>query len=257
MAHAVQHTHYRDLISELTRKELSVRYKHFVFGYLWSVISPLVSVLIYYIVFQIILKVKQPNYLLFLVTGIYPWQWITNSVGVAPLTFVANAPLIKKTLFPRYLIPFVTVAQDAIHFLLTLPIMIGLLLFAGLTPTLHWLWALPALFVMQFAFTYALNLFIATTTLFFRDLERFVQIIMSFLFYLTPILYSEAMIPAEYEHLIPLNPFAPLLINWRHLFLDGTIDPFYFSVSIAWSVFFLVACQWTYSRLSWRFAEIV
>lgn len=255
--HIVFKPHYRDLITELIRKELAVRYKHLAFGYLWSIVSPLVSVLIYYIVFQIILKVQQPNYLLFLVAGLYPWQWITNSIGIGPVTFIANAQLIKKTLFPRFLFPLVIVSQDAIHFLLTLPIIITMLFFAQLAPSIHWLWAVPLLFIIQFALLYALNLLFATLTLFFRDIERFVQIAMSFMFYLTPIVYSETKIPVEYQYLIPLNPFATLLINWRHLLMEGTVNLEYLAYSLSWSVFLLVFCQWIYSRLSWRFAEIV
>lgn len=252
----LQHN-YKDLIVVLTRKELSIRYKHMAFGYLWSIISPLVSVFIYYIVFQTILKVPQPNYALFLAVGLYPWQWIMNSMGIAPTTFASNYSLIKKMLFPRFLIPMVVVAQDAIHFLLTIPIVLLILLFSGLRPSLHWIWAIPVLFAIQFVMTYALNLLVATTTLFFRDLERFVQIAMTFAFYLTPILYSETMVPAEYQHLIPLNPFATLLVNWRHIFLDGSVDLAYLGYSILWTVFLVISCQWVYKRLSWRFAEIL
>lgn len=250
-------TYYSDLVYELTRKELSVRYKHLAFGYIWSITSPLASVLVYYVVFQKILKVPQPNYILFLVAGLYPWQWISNSVGVAPTTFTSNASLIKKTLFPRFLIPFVLVTQDAIHFLCTYPIILVMMIYAGMAPGLVWLWALPLLFIAQFMMMYAINLLIATLTLFFRDIERIVQICMTFAFYLTPILYSEKMVPAEYQYLLSFNPFATLMINWRHLFLDNTIDLYYMACSIGWGLGLLVLCQSIYKKLSWRFAEIL
>jgi lipopolysaccharide transport system permease protein len=257
MIQSAPRLHYKDLIAELTRKELYVRYKHLAFGYIWSITSPLASVLLYYVVFQKILKVPQPNYVLFLVVGLYPWQWIANSIGIAPVTFVSNAQLIKKTLFPRFLIPFVMVTQDAIHFLLTFPIIILMMLYAQLTPSLVWIWGVPLLFAAQFMMVYALNLLIATLTLFFRDIERIVQILMTFAFYLTPILYSESMIPAEYHYLLPFNPLATLMINWRHLFLDGTIDSFYLICSLGWGLGLLIICQWIYKKLSWRFAEIL
>lgn len=249
--------HYRDLILELTRKELSIRYKHLVFGYVWSIISPLVSVVIYYFVFQIILKVQQPNYVLFLVAGLYPWQWIANSMGIAPSVFWSNAQLIKKTLFPRFLIPLVLVLQDALHFLLTIPIILLMMLYADITPGLAWIWALPVLFIAQFMMLYALNLLLATLTLFFRDIERFVQITMSFLFYLTPILYSEEKIPAEYQQFLPLNPFATLMVNWRLIFLENTVNLYYLVCSLLWGLFLMVCCHWIYKKLSWRFAEIL
>lgn len=250
-------SHYRDLIYELTRKELAVRYKHLAFGYIWSITSPLASVLVYYVVFQKILKVPQPNYVLFLVAGLYPWQWISNSVGIASATFTSNASLIKKTLFPRFLIPFVLVAQDAIHYLCTYPIIFIMIVVAGISPGLVWIWALPLLFIAQFMMLYALNLLIATLTLFFRDIERIVQICMTFAFYLTPILYSESMVPAEYQYLLAFNPFATLMINWRHIFLDNSVDFFYLACSFGWGLGLLIICQWIYKKLSWRFAEIL
>lgn len=254
---SLQKLHLRDLIVELTRKELAVRYKHMAFGYLWSITGPLASVLVYYVVFQKILKIPQPNYILFLVTGVYPWQWIANSIGIAPTTFYTNSQLIKKTLFPRFLIPFVMVTQDALHFALTIPIILLMMLYADIWPGLTWLWGLPLLFMIQFMMTYALGLLLATLTLFFRDIERLVQIAMQFTFYLTPILYSEQKVPKEYHSLLALNPFATLMINWRHVFLENTIDPFFLLCSLGWGVGLLVACQWIYRRLSWRFAEIL
>ncbi len=257
MNSARQKLHHKDLMIELTRKELSIRYKHMAFGYLWSVTSPLASVLIYYIVFQKILKVPQPNYVLFLVTGLYPWQWIANSINVAPTTFHSNAQLIKKTLFPRFMIPLVMVTQDALHFSLTIPIVLLIMLFSDITPGLTWLWALPLLFLIQFMMTYSITLLLGTLTLFFRDLERLVQIGMQFTFYLTPILYSEQMIPKEYQHLVVINPFATLMINWRHVFLENTVDLYYLSCSFIWGLALLIVCQWIYRKLSWRFAEIL
>lgn len=249
--------HYIDLIHVLTKKELAVRYKHFALGYLWSIISPLVSVAIYYVVFQMIIKVQQPHYALFLVSGIYPWQWLSNSIAVAPTTFVNNSSLIKKTIFPRFLISLVIIIQDSIHFIMTLPIIIGMLLTANIYPTLHWIWAIPVLFVFQFATAYAINIFLASVTLFFRDVERFAQIIMSFAFYLTPILYSESMVPEKYKHLILLNPFALLVINWRNLFVLGAVNYDYLFFSAIWSLVLVILFHWIYEKLSWKFAELV
>lgn len=249
--------YYKDLIIELTRKELAVRYKHMAFGYIWSISSPLAHMAVYYLVFQVVLKVTQPNFALFLVAGLYPWQWISNSINVAPTTFLANTSLIKKTLFPRYLLPLVVVVQDAIHFALTIPIILIMLLCADMYPSIHWLWGIPLLIANQFLIAYSFNLLIASITLFFRDLARFVEICMTFLFYLTPILYSESKIPVEYQKYIMLNPIASLLINWRNIFLNGSIDPNHLLVSLAWGLVLLITCQWVYNKLSWRFAEVL
>lgn len=249
--------YFQDLIIELTKKELKVRYKHLSFGYLWSVANPLMFTLIYYFVFKIILKVKMPNYTLFLVAGLFPWQWITNSIGVAPTTFWNNSQLIKKTLFPRFLIPFVVVTQDLIHFLITIPIIAILTVIFGAQPSWNWLIWVPILSIIQFILTYSLNLVIASGTLFFRDIERFVSILLMIVFYMTPILYSESMIPQEYHHLIPYNPFATLMICWRSVFMENTIDLKYLGIAAAWSLFFFVFAHLVYKKLVWKFAELL
>lgn len=249
--------YFWDLVVTLTQKELQVRYKNLAFGYLWSLASPLAFAMVYFVVFQLILKIPQPNYPLFLVVGLFPWQWIANSIGIAPSTFVSNAPLIKKTIFPRFMIPFVVVLQDLIHFVFTLPIILLFVFYFDHFPSLHWLYGIPLLVVAQFTLVYALNLIISSLTLFFRDLERIVTILLSFAFYLTPVLYAESMVPQQYQHLIPLNPLAPLMISWRSLLFDGVFDWVNYGISLAWGVAFLSLATWTYRRLVWRFAELM
>lgn len=245
------------MLIELLKKEFRVRYKHLALGYIWSLANPLTYALLYYLVFKIILNVSTPNYPLFLISGLFPWQWLSNSIGAAPTTFFANASLIKKTLFPRYLIPLVVILQDMIHYIISLPVIFCFMLFYGFSISVHWLWALPLMLVVQTIITYSLNLLIATINLFFRDLDRLVQLSITFLFYMTPVLYSESMIPERFRHLIVFHPLAPLLINWRHLVFDGTINLTFYLSSLTWSVIFLVIAQSTYKKLQWRFAEVL
>lgn len=251
------HIRYRDLISELLRKELRVRYKHLSLGYLWSLANPLAYATLYYIVFAMIMKVKTPNYPVFLIVSLFPWQWLNNSILVGPMTFYGNAGLIKKSMFPRFLIPLVVVLQDLIHYVATLPIIFIFLLVYRIPLHISILWSLPLMILVQFIFAYALNLFIASVNLFFRDLERILQLVMTFLFYLTPVLYSETMIPEKYQPLIMVHPLAPLMINWRNIFLTGELNLEYYLSSLVWALGLLACSQFTYRKLEWRFAEVL
>lgn len=248
---------YRDMTIELLKKEFRVRYKHLALGYLWSIASPLTYAVLYYFVFKIIFDVKTENYPLFLIAGLFPWQWISNSISVGAWTFLGNAALIKKTLFPRFLIPVVVVLQDMVHFLASLPIIFILMLFYKVQLSINWLWALPLLLIVQLLITYSLNLFIATVNLFFRDLERLVQLAMTFLFYMTPVLYAESMIPERFQPLIKYHPLAPLILNWRNLIFDGTINFQLYASSLIWGLAMLMISQALYRRLQWRFAEVL
>jgi lipopolysaccharide transport system permease protein len=253
----MQKTHYSDLIIELLKKELRVRYKRLALGYLWSIMSPLLYAGLYYLVFARILKVKSPNYPLFLIASLFPWQWMTNTIMAGPLTFISNGPLIKKTLFPRYLISLVIALQDAIHYFASVPvILLFMVIFHGRI-SWDWIYGLPLLMLIHFGIAYSLNLLFATLTIFFRDIDRFLQIGMQFLFYMTPVLYSETLIPPEYQHWIMWHPLAPLIINWRTLFMEGTIHWDYLGSSAIWCVGLLVLSRWVYQKLSWRFAEVL
>jgi lipopolysaccharide transport system permease protein len=247
----------KDIIIQLTHKELRVRYKNLSFGYLWSIANPLAYAALYYIVFKAIMKVKVENFPVFLICGLFPWQWFANSVGVAPMTFLGNAPLIKKVNFPRYLLNLVAVMQDMLHFLAALPVVVVFLFIFNKYPTLDWLVGIPILCGIQLILTYGLNLFIATLNLFFRDLERLIQIGMTFLFYTTPVVFDLQMVPELYRPYIIINPVAPLIISWRGLLLDGYINWYYCGISLVWALIILWFGQFVYKKLSWRFAEIL
>jgi lipopolysaccharide transport system permease protein len=249
--------YYVDLILVLTQKDLKVRYKSSILGYLWSVAHPLAFAIVFYAAFKVIIKIPVENYALFLICGMFPWQWFTNSVSAAPMIFLGNAPLIKKVNFPRNLLPFTIVLQDMIHFVLAIPVIILFLFFAGKTPTLLWLLGIPVLIMAQVSLVYGICLMIATLNLFFRDLERLTTIIMTILFYVTPVFYPETMVPSRFQGIIKLNPLAPLVINWRNLLLEGTLRWGDLLLSLCYGIIFLTLGLLVYRKLSWRFAEVL
>lgn len=249
--------YYIDLIFVLTQKELKVRYKSSILGYLWSIAHPLAFAVVFYLAFKIVIRIPMENYALFLICGLFPWQWFTNSVNAAPMIFLGNAPLIKKVNFPRNLIPFTLVLQDMIHFVLAIPVIVIFLLFSGKTPGLLWLVGIPILIVIEFLLVYGVCLMLASLNLFFRDLERLTVIFMTILFYVTPIFYSETMVPSRFQSILRLNPLAPLMINWRSLFMEGTLRWEDLFLSLCYGVVFFTVGFFVYRKLSWRFAEVL
>ncbi|VED48546.1 O-antigen export system permease protein RfbD [Raoultella terrigena] len=105
-----------DLLVVITNKDLKVRYKSSVFGYLWSIANPLLFAMIYYFIFKLVMRVQIPNYTLFLITGLFPWQWFASSATNSLFSFIANAQIIKKTVFPRSVIPLSNVMMEGLHF---------------------------------------------------------------------------------------------------------------------------------------------
>ncbi|MBF0557972.1 MAG: ABC transporter permease [Nitrospirae bacterium] len=248
---------YRDLITVLTHKEMKVRYKSSVFGYCWSVANPLAFAFVYYIAFKIIMKIQMEDYTLFLIAGLFPWQWFGTSVVSAPMIFLANSSIIKKVNFPRNIIPLTTVLQDMIHFLLSIPVIIGFLFIYHRTPSLSWLYGIPLLLLIQLIMTYGAALLVSSINLFFRDFERLISILITLVFYCTPIIYPETMVPEQLRALIYCNPLSPLIVSWRNLFIHGTLDPAALAMGFAYSLVFLAAGHLIYRKLSWKFAEVL
>lgn len=249
--------HYIDLITVLTQKEMKVRYKSTFFGYLWSVAYPLAFALVFFIAFKVIMRIQIENYALFLITGLFPWQWFANSVNASPTVFLGNVSIIKKIDFPRNSLLIATVLQDAIHFVLSIPVIVLFLFLHDQYPSISWLYGIPILMGIQFLLTYSLSLMISSINLFFRDLERLTLILTTFLFYFTPIIYPESMIPERYKILFSITPLSPLMVSWRHLFLDGTLNPIFLIASFGYSVLFFIIGSLIYRKLSWKFAEVL
>jgi len=246
-----------DLAVVITEKELKVRYKSSFFGYLWSIANPLLFAMIYYFIFKLIMRVQIPNYTVFIITGLFPWQWFASSTSNSLFSFIANAQIIKKTVFPRSVIPMSNVLMECLHFLCTLPVIIFFLYVYGMHPTLNWIWGVPLIGLGQMILTLGIALMLSTLNLFFRDLERFVTLGIMLMFYCTPILYDASMIPEKYRWLVEYNPLANMVLSWRSLFMDGVINYH----DIAWLYFFgalfLMMGSWIFNKLKYRFAEIL
>ncbi len=245
----------RDLLLELTHKEIKVRYKSSILGYLWSVLNPLSMALIYFFAFKVVVRMPMENYPIFLIAGLFPWQWLFNSAVGSASSYLSNASLIKKTAFPRAFIPLSIVLNDLFHFIMSLPISLAFLYLGGMHVSLALLYGLPILIIAQLCLTFGLSLLVASVNVFFRDLERLMMILLSFTFYLTPIVYPLDMVPVQYRGLVFLNPVTPLILAYQGLLLRGDFALLPVALALAWSVVFLSLGLLAYRRLRWRFAE--
>jgi lipopolysaccharide transport system permease protein len=241
----------------LTQKEMKVRYKSSFLGYVWSILNPLAFAFIFFVIFKVVMRIQMENYTLFLITGLFPWQWFSNSVNLSPSVFLGNASIIKKVNFPRNVTVLAVVLQDMIHFILAIPVIVFFMFVYGKQPSFSWFYGIPLLLGVQLFMTYGITLAISSINLFFRDLERLTTIFTMFLFYVTPILYPVTMIPAKYRYVIDLNPLAPLMISWRSLFLEGTLKVELLATSLAYGITAYMVGYFIYKKLYWKFAEVL
>ena len=246
---------YYEIVITLLQKDLKVSYKHNVLGYLWSIANPLAFGALFYFVFELVAKIQMENFALFLVTGLFPWQSISNSIVTAPGLLMGNRDLIKKVAFPNILINISSVLQTMFHYILSLPIIFVFCLLFNQQLSFWYLLGIPILCVLQFFLCLSINVICSSLNVFFRDMERLVQVAVIFLFYFTPIVYSIDMVPDKYVYLINLNPISPLITSWRKLFLEHDISNQYFYFSIFWVLVLSFFAYNIHKKLSWRFAE--
>ncbi|MEO1147833.1 MAG: ABC transporter permease [Cyanobacteria bacterium J06638_22] len=247
---------YWDLLILLVQKDLKVRYKKNVLGYVWSIASPLTYALVYYFAFQVVLQVRAEGYGIILISGLFPWQWFANSMMASPNYFIATSQILRKVRFPLSIVPLAANLNNMIHFLLSLPVVLLMLFVYQRTPSWSWLYGVPLLVIVQMVMLQGISLIFSSLNLFLRDIERVAQVITQFTFFFTPIIYTVDMLPPKYLPFLPFNPAAPLMVNWRYLILDGTLDWGYYLCSVGYALLFLALGTWVFNKLSSRFAEV-
>ena len=264
---------YRVLIQTLVARELKARYRGSVLGFFWSFANPLLLLLVYTFVFSVVLPARfegVDNYALFLFCGLLPWTWFSSALTESSNSLLANGNLIKKVLFPAEVLPVVAVLANMVHFLLALPILIvALVLFVAVPPSITELLWFPAVVAVQFLITLGLGLILAALTVHFRDIRDLLANVLTLWFFATPILYpwtmvasrgpSVAGLPPAGKVLMDLNPFAHIAISYQEiLFFDGPFGHWKWLLALAAAGLALfVAGYALFDRLRDSFAEEV
>lgn len=248
---------FLELVWVLVVKELKLRYRGTTLGILWSLANPLAFAAVLYVAFKRVFQVDIEQYPLFILSALFPWQWLSNSLTAASTVFIYNASLIKKVKFPRFALCLAVVLGDLVHFLVTVPVFTVLVLATGNDiPVLTWLAGIPIMIVAQAGFTLAAVVTIATLNAYLRDLEQLVRVFLLLLFYVTPVLFSVTMMPAGLGWLVLANPVAPFVVAWRALLVDGAFSP-YIGVAVLYAVLAVVVMVPIYQKLEWRLPELV
>jgi lipopolysaccharide transport system permease protein len=248
---------YADLILTLTQKEVKVRYKNNVLGYLWSVANPLASAMVFYFALQVIMASNVENYVVFLIIGLFSWQWFSNYLIGACGVFLANGSLIKKSVFPRFVLPIALDLQDTFHYVMSIPVTLFFLLLHGIPLGWSILIGVVVIIPAQFMLLLGLGLAVSSSNLFFRDMEKILAIVLNMMFYLSPVIYPIDRVPAEYTALIYLNPMTPLIEAWRGIFLKGVVQWGNVGLAYLYAAIAMALGVWIYRALVNRFAEVI
>lgn len=198
-------------------RDLRARYRGSFFGFLWTFLNPLILMGIYTLVFSYYFRFEMKNYSAFLFSGLIPWMWFSASITQGVNSVIAGGSLITKVMFPPQVLPAVSVLSNLMNFIFTLPLLFVFLVIFKVKLGLP-LFLLPVIIFVQLILTHAIVLVISALNVHFRDLQHIVVNIMTFLFFVTPVLYPLAQIPERFRPLALLNPLAPISLAYQNVF---------------------------------------
>lgn len=248
---------YREFLKSNVKKEIRGKYKGSFLGVLWSFLNPLLSVVVYAIIFPYIMRMNMDHYLIYLITGIIPWTFFTMSINVGMISVLVNANIIKKVYFPRIILPISSVTSALVNFVISLFIVCIFILFSGIGFSINLLF-LPIIVVIQYILLLGITFILSAIDLYFRDIENIMLFCINMLFYATPILYAPNIFPKKLRWVIDLNPMAHIINAYRDVFYYKTAPQlaplglvFLFSVVLFFIGYFI------FEKLQKGFAEEV
>lgn len=215
----------KDLAWALALRDIQIRYKQSLLGIAWAVFQPLITTIIFSLIFGVLVKIPtgEVPYPVFVLSGLLVWQYFSKVVVESTGSLVKNEAIITKVFFPRLLLPLVPIISSAVDLFISLIILILVMLFFGMTPS-YLIIFMPLVIILAGILGYALGMIFAPINAIYRDvaiaLPFFVQVGM----YLTPVIYPVGFIPEEYQWITLLNPVATILDTGR-AFLLGSPFP--------------------------------
>jgi len=268
LKHLREFWQYRELLRNLVVRDVKVRYKNSILGVAWSWLNPLLMMVVYTIFFTILMRnTNFPHYPVFLLCGLLPWNFFSESLTSATGSIVNNAHLIKKVYFPREILPISIVFSSLVNFLIALPVLFSMTLIFGvhLTP---WVSLLPITILIQVIFTVGLTLILSTLNVFYRDTQFILSVLILGWFFLTPVFYPIETVPQSATllgvtfnprlWLYRLNPMASIIASYRDLLYWGAPTGWDFLLRTAvTSLFVLIVGYIVFLRYSPRFGEDV
>ncbi|WP_294157968.1 ABC transporter permease [uncultured Selenomonas sp.] len=211
---------YKYLIYVLVTRDIKKKYRRSVLGVLWSMLNPLLIMLITAMVFSTLFRFAIENYVLYLLVGQVVFTFYAESTGFAMGSILDNSPLIKKVYVPKYLFPFSRVASSCVNLLFTFPAILIMMIYTGAWPT----WRVVSVVVplgLMLVFCLGIGLALAACVVYFRDFFHLYGVLVSALSYATPIFYPEQIVPEHYQFILTYNPLYYFVRGFREVLYQG------------------------------------
>lgn len=217
---------YRDTLFFLTKKNLTAKYKRSFLGFMWSLLNPILMMIVYSLVFSSILIRNVESFPIFLFIGIMSWRVFSTSITTCSMSIVMGSNLVTKIYFPRIILPLSHILVEVINYFLTVPIIIVMiLLFSSIPLNWYFLLFIPILFI-EVMFVTGLSLIVAAITVFFRDVQHILTIILLMWFYLSGVIYPFDMLSEKIQSILIFNPLVHFILLFRDIFYYSQLPNF-------------------------------
>jgi lipopolysaccharide transport system permease protein len=250
---------YRELLGFLAWRDIKVRYKQAVLGAGWALFQPIVTTVVFTIVFGRLAKMPDGGvpYPLLVLSGLLPWQLFSASLSGSSGSLVSNANLISKVYFPRLIIPLSALGVALIDFTIVLSLFVGVSLWFGFTPTLHWL-ALPVFILLALATALGAGLWLTALTVKYRDFRFIVPFLLQVGLFVSPVGYRLDSFP-KWEPLLAFNPLTGIINGFRWCLLGGNQALSFQTLAIGLTVIVALVSSglWFFRKTERGFADVI
>lgn len=251
---------YRDLLYFLVWRDIKIRYKQTVLGAAWAILVPFLTMVVFTIFFGRVARMPSDGlpYPLFSYAALVPWTFFAHGLTQGATSLVASQSLITKVYFPRAAVPVAAVLAGVIDFAIALVVLVAMMAFYGVWPTVHALWALPLLFLLTLITVLAVSLWLAALNVQYRDVKYALPFLTQVWLFITPIAYPSSLIEEPWRTVYGLNPMAGVVegFRWSLLGADTAPGPIVLVSAVA-ALALLVTGSLFFSKMERTFADTV
>lgn len=250
---------YRELLYFLTWRDIKVRYKQTILGAAWAILQPLVSMLIFSVFFGRLVKVPSDGipYPLFSFAALVPWTFFANGLNLSSNSLISSANLLKKVYFPRLAIPLATVLAGIVDFVLAFTVLLGMIAFYGVRPTINIVWT-PLLLLLALVTSLGVGLWLSALNVKYRDVRYVVPFLIQVWLFSTPVAYPSSLLSEPWRTVYALNPMVGVVEGFRWALLGTNTAPgLMVLASAAAAVLILITGALYFRYMERTFADVV
>jgi len=247
--------HYRELLVQMVKRDLLLRYKQTAMGFGWAIFMPLVNTAVFSVIFTRVAPLDTGvPYPIFAYCGLCTWNFFASSLRFSVNSLTSNPNLVSKVYFPREIFPLTATLVSFVDFLISAVVLVALMIYYGIVPTSALLF-LPLVMLVHIVFTLAIALMLAMSNLFFRDVKYLFEVVLTVWMFVTSVLFPLDGVTGKLGTIMRLNPMTPIVDAYRSVLLFGQTPGLEFAISGALAVVLLAVAWLVFHRAEFAFAE--